>query len=165
MKTFRLALLTTVTAALLSAGAASAQTVSSSFVVSASVAKNCRIDAASNIAITTPAAAWDPTSGTLPAAVPGTITVRCTKGTSYVIDLNGGAYTDQLTHTNGTDKLPFKLYASDCSTAFTPVTVVAASRAAHDTTVCAGLDPAQAALLDAAAAGDYSKTVVVDVTF
>ncbi len=164
MKTLlRIALL--VAAGLLLAGQASAQTVSSSFVVSASVAKNCRIDAASNIAITTPAAAWDPTSGTLPAAVPGTITVRCTKGTSYTIDLNGGAYADQLTHTNGTDKLPFKFLASDCATAFTPITVVAASRAAHDTTICAGLDSTQAALLDAAAAGDYSKTVTVDVTF
>ncbi len=164
MKTLlRIALLAAAT--LLLSGRASAQTASSSFVVSASVAKNCRIDAASNIAITTPAAAWDPTSGAVPAAVPGTITVRCTRGTSYTIRLNGGVTTDVLTHTNGTDTLPFKLYGSDCATDFTPVTVVAASRAAHDTTICAGLDPAQTALLDAAIEGAYSKTVTVDVTF
>jgi spore coat protein U-like protein len=162
MKLARIALLSAAAAALLAAADASAQTTSSSFAVTASVAKNCRIDAATDIAITTPAAPWDPTSGANPTAT-GTVTVRCTKGTSYTIDLNGGVYTDQLTHTNGADKLPFKLYASNCSSAFTPITVVASSRAARDSTICAGLDLADATLDPIA--GDYSKTVVVDVTF
>ncbi len=43
--------------------------------------------------------------------------------------------------------------------------MVAASRAATDTTICAGLDLTQTALLDVAIAGTYSKSVFVDVTF
>ncbi len=160
----RIVLLTAAAAALLSAPAAQAATVSSSFQVTASVAANCQIDAASDIAITTPAAAWDPTSGANPTKT-GTITVRCTKGTAYTIDLNGGTYTDQMTHTNGTDKLPYKFYAADCSTNFTPIAFTATSRAARNPTICAGLDLSQAALLDVAIAGDYSDTVTVDVTF
>ncbi len=164
MKTLRIALTIAAAAALISATDTFAQSVTATFQVTASVAKNCAINAATDIAITTPAAPWDPTSGANPTKT-GTITVRCTKGTSYTIDLNGGVYTDQLTHTNGTDRLPFKFYAADCSTDFTPITVVASSRAAHDSTICAGLDLTQAALLDVAIAGDYSKSVVVDVTF
>jgi spore coat protein U-like protein len=159
----RIALL--VAATLLLAGRASAEIVSSSFQITASVAKKCRITATSGIAITTPASAWDPTTGTLPAAVPGTITVSCTKGTPYTIELNGGTYTGLLDHATTTDKLPFKLYAGDCASDFTPVTVTATSRAATNTTICAGLDPAQTALLDTAAAGDYSKTIAIDITF
>ncbi len=163
MKTLRIVLSFAAAAALISATDAFAQTVSSSFLVTASVAKNCRIDAATDIAITTPAAAWDPTTLANPTAT-GTITVRCTKGTTYTIDLNGGVYADQLTHTNGTDKLPFKFYASDCSTDFTPIAILATSRAAKESTICAGLDLSQTALLDVAVAGDYSKSVAVDVT-
>jgi spore coat protein U-like protein len=164
MKTLlRIALLFAAT--LLLAGQASAQTVSSSFVVSASVAKNCRIDAASNIAITTPAAGWDPTSGTLPLPVAGTITLRCTKGTSYTIHLNGDVSTGVLARSGSTETLPFKLYAADCATEYAAVAQTAPSRAAQSTTICAGLDPAQAALLDTVSAGDYSKTITLDVTF
>ncbi len=165
MKTLRIALLTAAAAALLTASAASAQThVTSSFQVTASVAANCVIQAASDIAITTTAAAWDPTTGVNPTPQAGTITVRCTKGTEYTIDLNGGTYTGRMTQTNG-DELPFKLYAADCSTDFTPIQFTATSRAARSHTICAGLDPAQSALIDVASAGDYAATVAVDLTF
>ncbi len=164
MKTVRIVLMTAAAAALITATDAFPATVSSSFQVTASVAANCQIDAASDIAITTPAAGWDPTVGGNPTKT-GTITVRCTRGTSYTIDLNGGAYTDQMTHTNGTDKLPYKFYASDCSTDFTPIAFTATSRAQRTHTICAGLDLTQTALLDVAPAGDYSDTVTVDVTF
>ena len=159
----RLALLTAAAVALLAAADASAQTtVSSSFQVTASVAANCRIDSATDIAVTTPAAPWDPTSGANPTAT-GTITVRCTRGTSYEIDLNGGAYADAMTHTNGTDTLPYKFFAADCATDFTPISFTATSRAARGHTICAGLDLADPTLDPIA--GAYSDTVVVDVTF
>ena len=158
-KTVRIALLTAAAAALLSAADASAQT---SFLVTASVAANCRIDTATDIAITTPAAPWDPTSGVNPTATRA-ITVRCTRGTAYVIDLNGGAYTDAMTHTNLTDTLPYKFYAADCSTDFTPINFIATSRAPRAHTICAGLDLTNPALDPIA--GDYADTVVVDVTF
>ncbi len=163
MKLLRIALLSAAAAALLAAADASAQTASSTFAVTASVKKNCVIDAATDIAITTAAAPWDPTGNANPTQT-GTITVRCTKGTTYTIDLNGGVYKDVLTHTtDATEKLPFKFYAANCSTAFTPVAVLATSRAAHDTTICAGLDLADPTLDPAA--GDYTKDVTVDVTF
>jgi spore coat protein U-like protein len=164
MKTLlRIALL--IAATLILAGRASAQTVSSSFQVTASVAKKCVIDATPNIAITTPASAWDPTSGTLPTPASATIILRCTKGTSYTIHLNGDVSTGVLTRSGSTDTLPFKLYDADCATEYTAIPQTAPSRAAQSTTICAGLDPAQAALLDTVSAGDYSKTIAVDVTF
>ncbi len=162
MKLARIAFRSAAAAALFLAADASAQTASSTFAVTASVAKNCVIDGATDIAITSAATPWDPTSAANPTAT-GKITVRCTRGTQYTIDLNGGVYADQLTHTNGTDKLPFKFYASNCTSDFTPVVVLATSRAAHDTTICAGID-LTAGTLDPIA-GDYSKDVTVDVTF
>jgi spore coat protein U-like protein len=158
-KTVRSSLLIAAAAALLAAADASAQTT---FQVTASVAKNCVIDAATDIAISTAAAPWDPTSGTNPSAT-GTITVRCTRGTAYTIDVNSGVYTDQMTHTNGGDTLPYKFYAENCSTDFTPIAFTATSRAARDHRICARLnltDP----LLDPIA-GDYADDVTVDITF
>jgi spore coat protein U-like protein len=163
MKLLRIAFLSAAAAALLSAADAAAQSpATATFSVSATVAKNCVIDGATDIAISDATTPWDPTSNANPTAT-GTITVRCTRGTTYTIDLNGGVYTDALTHTNGTDKLPFKLYASDCSTDFTPVVVLATSRAAKNTTICAGIDTTDATLNPIA--GDYAKDVTVDVTF
>jgi spore coat protein U-like protein len=162
-KTVRLTLLAASAVALLSAADASAQTtVSQAFQVTASVSGNCRIDGAQDIAISTPAAPWDPTSGTNPTAT-GNITVRCTRGTQYTIDLNGGTYVDAMTHTNGTDTLPYRFYASNCTTDFTPIAFTATSRAPRAHTICAGLDLANAALDPIA--GNYADTVVVDVTF
>jgi spore coat protein U-like protein len=161
-KTLRTALLGLTAAALLAAADASAQTVTSSFQVTASVARNCRIEAATDIAISTPAAPWDPSSGTNPTNT-GTITVRCTRGTGYTIDLNGGNYTDAMTHTNGADTLPYKFYAADCTTAFVAITDTATSRAPRAHTICAGLNLTDPALDPIA--GDYADTVTVDVTF
>jgi spore coat protein U-like protein len=166
MKTVRIALLTAAAAALLVAADASAQTVTDQFVVTASVAENCRIDAAPDIAITTAGSPWDPTSGALPPPVAGTFTLRCTRGTSYTLDLNGGTYTDVMTHTNGTDTLPYKFFVgAGCASDFAAITATAPNRSAQNYTICAGLDPAGAALFDLAPAGDYSDTVTVSVNF
>lgn len=163
MKLARIALLSAAAAALLSAADASAQSpATATFAVTASVAKNCVIDSATDIALSTPAAPWDPASGS-GATATGAITVRCTRGTTYTIDLNGGVYADQLTHTNLTDTLPFKFLAADCSADFAPISVLATSRAAKSTTICAGIDTTDATLDPIA--GDYSKDVTVEVSF
>jgi spore coat protein U-like protein len=93
----------------------------------------------------------------------GTITVRCTRGTPYTIDVNGGMYTDFMTHTNNSDTLPYKFFQADCSSAFVPITFTATSSAARNHTICAGLDVTDPTIDPIA--GDYSDTVVVDVTF
>lgn len=157
-KTLRAALLAATASILALAADASAQ----SFQVTASVRENCVIAATSDIAISTPASPWDPTGGPIGGAI-GTIGVRCTRGTNYTIDVNGGVYTDAMTHTNGTDTLPYRFFASDCATAFTPIAFTATSRAQRDHQLCANIDYADP-LLDPIA-GDYSDTVLVDVTF
>ncbi len=163
MKTLRIALLGAAAAALFAAADASAQTANASFQVTASVAKNCRVSA-TNIAIT--ATAWDPTSGANPTQT-GTITVSCTKGTPYTIDFTGlgAGYTGQMTLSGGTDKLPYKFYAGNCSTDFTPISYTSTSRAGYDHTICAGLDLSQTALLDVAPAGNYADTANLVVNF
>ncbi len=161
MKLLRIALLSAAAAALLSATDASAQ-ATATFTVSANVAKNCVIEGATDIVLATAAAPWDPTSGSGANAL-GTITVRCTRGTTYTIDVNGGTYTTFLTHTNASDTLPIKFFASDCSTAFTPISVLATSRAPRGTDICAGIDMTDPTLDPIA--GYYSKLVTVDVTF
>jgi spore coat protein U-like protein len=163
MKLLRIALLSAAAAALLSAADASAQSATATFTVSATVAKNCVIDAATDIAISDATTPWDPTTTSNPTAT-GTITVRCTRGTTYTIDLNGGVYTDVLTHeSDSTAKLPFKFYGSDCATDFSPISILAASKKAKDTLICAGIDTTDATLDPIA--GNYSKDITLDVTF
>jgi spore coat protein U-like protein len=159
-KTLRIALLSAAAAALLHAADASAQTTAQ-FQVTASVAKNCVIDTATDIAITTAAAPWDPTTLTDPKAT-GTITVRCTRGTAYSIDVNNSTYADTMSDGAG-HTLPYKFYAGDCTSDFTPISFTATSRAARGHTICAGLDFANAGFDPYA--GDYSDTVVAEITF
>lgn len=158
-RTLRTLLFTAAAAALLAATDAAAQT----FDVTAHVVKNCVIDAAADIAITTALAPWDPTTNANPTET-GTITVRCTRGTTYTVDVNGGTYTDAMSHdTVAGETLPYKFYADDCLTDFSAITFTATSRAARNHLVCAGLDLTNAALDPIA--GSYTDTVAVDITF
>lgn len=159
-KTLRLVLSGAALAALVAAFPAVAQTATSTFQVTANVARNCTISA-SDIAITTAATPWDPTSAANPTAT-GTVTVRCTRGTSYTVDVGGGVYARQMTHTNGIDTLPYLFYAADCSSPFAAIgPVVAPNRSPQNHTICAGLDLASADPI----AGDYSETVDATVQF
>lgn len=84
----RIALATAAAAALLAAGEASAQTATTSFQVTASVARKCTI-AASTVAF----GAYDPVGANdaAPLDQTGSLTVRCTKNTAYSVGLDAGA--------------------------------------------------------------------------
>lgn len=158
MKTLRLALLCGTAAALLAAADASAQTVSSSFDVSAVVAAKCVIDSAADINITDTATPYDPTGG-VPPPVTGDIVVRCTRGTSYEIVVNGGVATGTMARVGEpAETLPFRLYDDTCAADLAAATYTSLSRAAKTHTICAGID---ATALTAAGpkVGDYSTTV------
>lgn len=158
-RTLRIAMSGAVLAALVTAVPAAAQTtVTTTFVVSATVKRACRITA-TPIAITDLATPWDPTSGTR-ATASGTIGVRCTRGTPYTVNVGGGVYARKMTHTNGVDKLNYSLYASDCSTTFSAISATSSSNAVENHTVCAGIDPVQDPIQ-----GDYSETVDATVQF
>ena len=106
MKTlFRTAL---VTGFALAALTAEATTTTTTFQVTASIAKNCLISSASNVAFGT----YDPTSA-VDATASGSVVFRCTKGTTYTVDLSTGAgsYATR-TMTNGTDTLNYNLYTT-----------------------------------------------------
>jgi spore coat protein U-like protein len=90
------------------AGAAQAATKSDSFQVSATVSKNCIIDAPNLI--------LGDFDGTNDLTANSTISVRCTSGTTYTVDLSAGSsasYTARkLVLVNGTDVLNYNLYTS-----------------------------------------------------
>jgi len=89
-------------------GTAIAQTVTTTFQVSASVAKNCFVSA-NNLAF----GAYDGSSAT-PLDANTTIGVRCTKNTTFTVDLDAGvtpgATVAQRRMTNGTDDMLYNLY-------------------------------------------------------
>jgi len=87
------------------AGAAQAATKSDSFLVSATVAKNCIIDA--------PDLTFPDFDGATDVAASSTISVRCTSGTTFDVDLSTGSSTSYAMRTlrNGTDLLNYNLYA------------------------------------------------------
>jgi spore coat protein U-like protein len=93
------------------AGAAQAATKSDSFQVSATVTKNCVIDAPDlNLG------AFD---GANDLAVNSTISVRCTSGTNFNVDLSPGSstsYTTTRTLVNGSDVLNYNLYTDGAYT-------------------------------------------------
>lgn len=164
MKTLRIALLCGVAAALLAAAEASAQTVSSSFEVSAVVAEKCVIDSAADIAITNAASPYDPTAA-VPPPVPGDIVVRCTRGTSYTVTVNGGSATGTMARAGEpAETLPFRLYEATCTSDLAPATYTSTSRAARTHTICAGID-ATALTAEGPKVGDYSTTVDLDISF
>ncbi len=108
----RLTLAATAAALLLAAGTSSAQTATANIAVSATVNKTCTVG-------TVPVAfgAYDPTPGVKPTA-PGSVTVTCTKGTTWSVDLgNGGnkgsavGFASNRAMTDGTHFLAYELYA------------------------------------------------------
>ena len=102
------------------AGAAQAATKTDSFTVSATVSKNCVIDAPDlNLGI------FD---GSNDLAVNSIISVRCTTGTLFNVDLSTGSSANYTTRTlrNGTDALNYNLYADAAYT-----TIGATARAAR----------------------------------
>jgi len=96
-------------AALVAAGTASALTATTTFGVSATVLKTCSV-AANALAFGN----YTPAAGAL--AVNTTVNVKCTKGTTFTVALNGGATAGgtitQRLMTNGTDNLQYNLYTT-----------------------------------------------------
>ena len=85
------------------AGSAAAATKTDTMQVSATVAKNCIIDA--------PDLNLGTFDGTNNLAANSTISVRCTSGTTFFVDLSTGAGTyANRTMSNGTDTLSYNLY-------------------------------------------------------
>lgn len=95
--------------ALAAAGSASAATVTTTFGVTATVLKTCAV-AANPLAFGN----YTPGSGALSANT--TVNVKCTKGTTFSVALNGGTTTGgtiaQRLMSNGTDTLQYNLYTT-----------------------------------------------------
>ena len=101
------------TGAMFASSAHAATTVNGNLSVTANVAAACAVTASTAVAF----GPYDPLA-TGATNGPGTVTVRCTKGTSADIGLNPGANATStsctaLTRrmTNGTDFLPYALYS------------------------------------------------------
>lgn len=87
------------------ASSANAATKTDAMQVSATVSKNCVIDA--------PDLNLGTFDGTNNLQVNSTISVRCTSGTTFFVDLSTGAGTyANRTMTNGTDTLVYNLYSN-----------------------------------------------------
>jgi spore coat protein U-like protein len=167
----RAALKSAVVIGLLAAAAAAyAATKTATFQVTANVTNNCFIDSASTLAF----GAYDPSSAT---ALDGTssIVVRCTNKTPYTLALNagtttGGNFTNRLM-TDGTDTLQYNLYTTAARTTVWgdgtggTSTVTGAGTGLGGgqakTTTVFGRIPVQ----PNAAAGNYSDTVTVTITY
>jgi spore coat protein U-like protein len=95
--------------ALAAAGSASAATVTTTFGVTATVLKTCSV-AANPLGFGN----YTPGSGALSANT--TVNVKCTKGTTFSVALNGGTTTGgtigQRLMSNGTDTLQYNLYTT-----------------------------------------------------
>jgi spore coat protein U-like protein len=96
-------------AAVAAAGSASAATVTTTFGVTATVLKTCSV-AANPLGFGN----YTPGSGALAANT--TVNVKCTKGTTFTVALNGGTTTggtiSQRLMSNGTDTLQYNLYTT-----------------------------------------------------
>ena len=96
-------------AALAAAGNAGAATTTTTFGVSATVLKTCSVTA-------NPLAFGSYTPGAGALAVNTAVNVRCTKGTTFTVALNGGTTAGgtitQRLMTNGTDTLQYNLYTT-----------------------------------------------------
>jgi spore coat protein U-like protein len=169
----RLTVLAVAIAAVSAAGTAFAATPSAQFQVTASVANSCVVTAANDIAF----GAYDPANvhSTTPAVAAGSVTVRCTRGSTAAITLNEGVHAAagsscdtplrQMADAGG-DSLSYDLYSdsthttawgcgttNDVENTFTslaPVTFDTFGR------IPAGQD---------VPAGSYADTVTVAVTF
>jgi spore coat protein U-like protein len=150
-------------AVLLAAGAASAQTAN--IAVSATVNKTCTI-------VATPVAfgAYDPVAA--PPDAQGGVTVTCTKGTTWSIDLGDGSHkvaagnTTRAMSDGGTNYLHYELYfdSNRTTTWYNGVAVGANGVSNGKATTYAF--PVYGKILDADPAwGAYSDTVVATVNF
>ncbi len=96
-------------AAVAAAGSASAATATTTFGVTATVLKTCSV-AANPLGFGN----YTPGSGALAANT--TVNVKCTKGTTFSVALNGGTTTggtiSQRLMSNGTDTLQYNLYTT-----------------------------------------------------
>ena len=95
--------------ALAAAGSASAATATTTFGVTATVLKTCSV-AANPLGF----GSYTPGAGALSANT--TVNVKCTKGTTFTVALNGGTTTGgtigQRLMSNGTDTLQYNLYTT-----------------------------------------------------
>lgn len=163
-KLLRAALASATLALLAAASAANAQSASTTFQVSAAVARTCTISAtAIDFGSYDPVGAND----TAPADQTGTVTLRCTRGTGYSVALgNGGNFSAGRRMRLGAsgEYLSYELYSDTTRTtvwnAGAPVTGTAANRSAFGLTVYARVPAGQDAV-----EGAYVDTVAATVNF
>jgi spore coat protein U-like protein len=109
-RTLKLLALGAVVAFVFASEQAFAQTVTTTFQVSATINANCLQQAATNI----DHGVYDPLAGDDDAT--GAITVRCTKGTPYTVALNvgtgGGSFVTRTLDGGGGETLGFNLYTT-----------------------------------------------------
>lgn len=149
-------------AALLAAGATRAASDSTTFTVTATVVKTCRISADTTVPVGTydPFATVEATSGA------GKVTVKCTKGGAYTLTLDKGSNeggTGARRMTDGTEFLNYELYSDvGGTTAWSaPVTVNKAKGMAGDDHVVV----AKVAVGQDVSVGAYSDTVTATIDF
>ena len=149
-------------------GAALADTKNASFTVSATVAKACAISAA-NLDMGTWSGSGDLT-GT------SNVSVKCSTGTSYAVDLSAGAGSPSLANrklANGADLLSYNLYADAARTeiwgdGLAGTFVVSGTGAGMADANKANL-PVYAKILEAdllaAKPGTYSNSITATITY
>ena len=151
------------------AAEATAATASTTFQVTASVEKTCRIEAVSSLAFGN----YDPTSDTA-ATGTGTIRVRCTTGTIAPIALNQGVNrsgdttcVNRAMKSAASDELSYGLYqatgattAWGCAAGTNTYSYTAANASWNNLTVHGVIPAAQTAPI-----GAYTDTVTATITF
>ncbi len=151
------------------AGAAQAASKSDSFQVSAQVAKNCVISA--------PDLNLGTFDGTNDLTSSSAISVRCTSGTTYDVDLStgsSGAYASR-TLVNGADTLAYNLYTTNGYGTIWGDTTAGTGRPASGTGAGMGLAAAQTLTVygrllavdnsGPVADGTYTDTIVATITY
>ena len=149
------------------AGTAGASTKTDNMLVSAIVSKNCVIDA--------PDLNLGTFDGTNNLAAQSTISVRCTSGTTFGVDLGAGAGTyANRTLANGSDTLAYNLYTSS---GYTTVWGDGSGSTGRATGTGAGMSSGNAlsfvvygrllasANTGAFGAGTYSDNIVATITY
>jgi spore coat protein U domain-containing protein, fimbrial subunit CupE1/2/3/6 len=148
-------------------GVAQAVTKTDSFVVSATVSKNCVIDA--------PDLNLGTFDGTNNLAASSTISVKCTSGTTYDVDLSTGSSGTYANRTLvlGSDTLIYNLYTTNSYTTVwgdntggsgRPATGTGAGMSTNQTLTVYGRLLA-ADNTGPVAAGSYSDTIVATITY
>ncbi len=149
---------------------AGSPSITSTFTVTANVLKDCQFESFSNIDFGTKGSvtAAHLAAGNTAARAYGNVGVRCTYETPYSITLNDGnnASNGVRRMKNGSNFLAYQLFKPGCSDPWTASSAVSAIgntvNAINNHQVCAQL---VTPLTAAPAAGQYSDTVVVTITF